>query len=81
MPAPLNIPAIAPGLLMRFQKSDNNISGPKVAPNPAQAKDTIWKITLFSSNAITIPTAARTKRVIRDTIITCLSVASFLQIP
>ena len=38
-------------------------------------------MTLFSSSAITIPIAEMTSRVIRDMVITCLSDASFLNMP
>ena len=81
MPAPPIMPAIAPALLVRFQKREKSISGPKVAPNPAHAKDTIWKITLFSSIAITIPIRVSASSVMRETSMTCLSVAFFLQTP
>jgi len=48
------MPAIAPARFMRFQKSESITRGPKVAPKPAQAKDTMVKIMLFSSSAIKI---------------------------
>ena len=44
--APENIPAIAPHLLQRFQKSAKSIIGPNVAPKPAHAKETTRKIEL-----------------------------------
>ena len=79
--APESIPAMAPARVVRFQKSENSSSGPKVAPKPAQAKDTMVKITLFSSSAMMIPMAATTRSVMREMTMTCLSVASFLKIP
>ena len=42
---------MAPYLFERFQKSANNMIGPKVAPNPAQAKETMVKILLSGSAA------------------------------
>ena len=81
IPAPPTIPAIAPVLLVRFQNREKSISGPNVAPKPAHANDTIWKITLFSSRAIIIPINVNAKSVTREIIITCLSVAFFLKIP
>ena len=62
-PPPI-IPAIAPGRLIRFQKSEKSIRGPNVAPKPAHANDTILNIALFSSSAITIAISAITKSVI-----------------
>ena len=58
IPAPPSIPAIAPALVVLFQNKLKSISGPNVAPNPAQAKLTIVNITLFSSSAIMIATIA-----------------------
>ena len=75
IPAPPTIPAIAPARFVLFQNRENSISGPKVAPKPAQAKDTIWNITLSSSMAINIATMAMASSVIRDTFMTSLSVA------
>ena len=46
---PESMPAIAPSLVVLFQNNENMVIGPNVAPNPAQANDTIVKITLFSS--------------------------------
>ena len=79
--APPTIPAIAPALLIRFQNKENSISGPKVAPKPAHAKDTILNITLFSSNAINTAITAIARSAILDIVITCLSLASFFTIP
>ena len=78
---PESIPAIAPALLTLFQKSENKIIGPNVAPNPDHANETTSKITLFSFHAIAIPTAVITRSIILESFITCLSVASFLIIP
>ena len=72
---PATMPATAPAWVVRFQNRENSISGPKVAPKPAQAKETMLNITLFSSMAITMAMAAITSRVMRETHITCLSVA------
>ena len=35
---PDTIPAIAPGLFVRFQNSDNTTSGPNAAPKPAHGE-------------------------------------------
>lgn len=78
---PVSIPAIAPALVVLFQKSDKIMSGPNVAPKPAHAKDTTWNITLRSSKAIIMPNRDIARSVIRDIIIICLSVASLLIIP
>ena len=81
MPAPPTIPAIAPALVVLFQKREKSMMGPNVAPKPAQAKETILKITLSLSSAITAAIIAIMQRVIRETHRTCLSEASFLKIP
>lgn len=78
---PLNIPAIAPALVTLFQNRENKIIGPKVAPNPAQAKDTTVKMTLFSSIAIIMAIIDMRIRVTLDIYSTCLSEASFFIIP
>ena len=63
---PAAIPAIAPYLLDLLQKRERSMHGPKVAPNPAQAKDTTLKTELsgfqarikaISAMAITVPLA------------------------
>ena len=72
---PLSIPAIAPAFVVRFQKSEKSISGPKVAPKPAQAKETSLKITLFSLSARIIAIMAIAPRVILVAHITALSLA------
>ena len=66
---------MAPALVVRFQKRLKSISGPKVAPNPAQAKLTMVKMTLFSSRAMTMATTAMRRRVSRETRRTSLSEA------
>ena len=81
MAPPVIMPAMAPALVVLFQNRENSIIGPKVAPNPAQAKETMLKITLFSSQAITIPIRAMSSSTTRETRMTCLSVAPFLKIP
>jgi len=81
IPPPVTIPAIAPALFSLFQKREKIISGPKVAPKPAQAKETIRKMMLFSSKAIIMAIAAMTSKVIQVTNKTARSLASFLKIP
>ena len=51
------IPASAPMRVVRFQNSANSTTGPKAAPKPAHAKDTIVK-TEFSFLAQIIATIA-----------------------
>ena len=75
---PDTIPATAAVWVVRFQNREKSITGPKVAPKPAQAKLTMLKITLSSSRAMTIPTRATASSVTRLTRITCLSVAVFI---
>lgn len=75
------MPVIAAILVTLFQNKEKSMMGPNVAPKPAQAKETTLNITLFSSKAIIIATSATIRRVILETIKTCLSVASFLIIP
>ena len=81
MPPPLSMPAIAPDLVMRFQKREKIIAGPKVAPKPAQAKETTVNITLFSSKAITMERRAITSKVILVQYRMVLSEASFFSRP
>ncbi len=52
MAPPEIMPAKAPQRLERFQNKANNITGPKDAPNPAQAKDTMPNTELSGSRAI-----------------------------
>ena len=52
---PTSIPATAPYLLARFQNKESKTTGPKVAPNPAQANDTISNTELLGFDAITTP--------------------------
>ena len=81
MPPPESMPAIAPARVMRFQNRLNSTSGPNVAPKPAHAKETIVNITLFSSSAITMAMAVITGSIMRESVITSLSVAFFLNMP
>ena len=81
MPPPLSMPAIAPALVTRFQNKENSIIGPKVAPKPAQAKETTMNITLFSSMAMIMEQIAIIIKVILVQYRTVLSEASFLNIP
>ena len=67
--------------MVRFQNRLVSMIGPKVAPKPAQAKATRVKITLFSSSAITTPTAEITSSMMRLTHSTFLSLASFFSTP
>ena len=46
------IPAIAPGLFVRFQNRDNTTSGPNAAPKPAHALDTSPMMELFGFSAM-----------------------------
>ena len=52
MAPPATMPASAPCLLARFQKRARSITGPKAAPKPAQAKDTMPKTELSGSWAM-----------------------------
>ena len=74
---PLIIPARAPYLLQRFQKSAASIIGPKAAPNPAHAKDTIPNTELFWSRAIITAMTAITTSVILAIIMEAFSLKSF----
>ena len=60
---------------MRFQNRLISINGPNVAPNPAHAKLTIVKMTLFSSIAMKIAITVMARSVMREINNTCLSVA------
>ena len=51
---PVIIPVRAPCLLERFQNRASSTTGPKAAPNPAQAKDTIVKMELSGFPASTM---------------------------
>ena len=48
---PVIMPASAPHLFVRFQKSAHSTTGPNTAPKPAQANETILKTELFGSLA------------------------------
>ena len=78
---PVTIPATAPAWVVRFQNREKSMMGPNTAPKPAQAKETMVKMTLFSSMAMITPTTAISSRMIRLMVITCLSEASFLRMP
>ena len=56
--APESMPAIAPYLLQRFQNRANSTTGPKVAPKPAQAKETTRKMELLGFSAKNTATIA-----------------------
>ena len=47
-----------PWRLLRFQNRAHSMAGPKVAPKPAQAKETIWNTELLGFQASTAPTTA-----------------------
>jgi len=71
---PTIIPANAPFRLERFQNRAKTITGPKEAPKPAQAKETMLKIELSGSFAITTPTTAMATTVKR-----AASIEAFLE--
>ena len=73
---PTNMPAKAPFRLVRFQKRENSMIGPKDAPKPAHAKDTIAKTELSGSLAINTPITAMQITVIRATNIEAFSESS-----
>ena len=55
---PATMPAMAPCFVVRFQNREKRTSGPKAAPKPAQAKDTMRKTELLGFQASRIPTTA-----------------------
>ena len=67
MTPPVIMPANAPHLLLHFQNSAKSITGPKAAPNPAQAKETMVKTELLGSQASTTLTSAIAMTVPRAT--------------
>ena len=73
MNPPAIIPAVAPYLLERLQKSARRTTGPKEAPKPAHAKDTIWKTELSGFHAIPMERPAIIKRQTRATYRSCFS--------
>ena len=75
------IPANAPHFVVRFQNRANRTRGANAAPKPAHAKETMRKMMLSSSKAIRVAMMVIKTKVIRETIITCLSVAFFLKTP
>ena len=58
MAPPAIIPARAPCRFIRFQNRARIITGPKAAPKPAQAKDTMRKTELLGFQARRMPTMA-----------------------
>ena len=74
--APENMPAIAPHLLQRFQYSEKRTMGPKVAPKPAHANDTMRKMELEGSRANSTPQTATPRTVTRATTMLFLSLSS-----
>ena len=58
MIAPESMPAMAPYLLQRFQNREKRTIGPKVAPKPAQAKETTRKMELLGFRAKNTATIA-----------------------
>ena len=76
--APTIRPAIAPCLLERFQNSAQRTIGPKVAPKPAHAKDTISKTELSGLDAMN---TAITEIATTATLATIIVVLSLSLIP
>ena len=75
MAPPETIPARAPHLLQRFQNRERIITGPKVAPKPAQAKETTRKMELVGSLAKITPRMATPTTVRRAMSIAFLSLS------
>ena len=73
--APETIPAMAPHLLQRFQNRPKSITGPKVAPKPAHAKETMRKTELLGSSANRKPRTATQITVTRATIMLFFSLS------
>ena len=73
---PVTMPAIAPARVVRFQKSEKSMIGPKVAPKPAQANETRLNITLFSSHATITPTIEIATRTLSPEVIFCDEIGS-----
>ena len=59
-PAPVTMPAMAPGRFVRFQKRPRRMTGPNAAPKPAQAKETSCITTLKKSLVVFIAIATAT---------------------
>ena len=74
---PDTIPASAPHLFVRFQKRAQRINGPKAAPNPAHAKDTIAKTELSGLEAMITPITEITIKVTLAIIMEAFSLKSF----
>ena len=66
---------------MRFQNSERSISGPKTAPKPAHANETMPKTDEFASHAITTPITEMIISVKRATIISAFSSSLILKSP
>ena len=69
---PPSIPARAPQRLQRFQNRAARMTGPKEAPKPAQAKETIWNTEDSGSKAKIAPMMEMITRVTRATIMVAL---------
>ena len=68
MAPPEIIPARTPHLVVRFQNSAVSIAGAKVAPKPAQAKDTMPNTLLLGSRAMNTAMTLMTTSVPRATV-------------
>ena len=79
--APVSMPAMAPDLVVRFQYRLKSVSGPNEAPRPAQAYETTLKMIESSLQATAMPKSRTQASVMRLTMSTWLSVASFLKTP
>ena len=62
---PVIMPASAPCLFARFQKSEKSITGPNAAPKPAHANETTRNTELLGSHASTMPISAMPMTVAR----------------
>ena len=72
--APATMPARAPGLLVRFQNREKRTTGPKEAPKPAQAKETMRNTELSGFQARKAAITAMMATVIRAAVRDCLAV-------
>ena len=75
MAPPQTMPASAPWKFTRLQNRLNSISGPKAAPKPAHANETMRNTELLESQAMTTPTTAITRRLRRAISRRCLSLS------
>ena len=62
---PVIMPASAPCLFARFQKSEKSITGPNAAPKPAHANETTRNTELLGAHASTMPIRAMPMTVAR----------------